>query len=57
MTTLAAAYAEVRQFPQAVAAAQRAVALATSSGNRMLALKCQAELELSVPASRAGRSR
>jgi tetratricopeptide (TPR) repeat protein len=46
MTTLAAAYAEVRQFPQAVAAAQRAVALATSSGNRILALKCQAQLEL-----------
>jgi tetratricopeptide (TPR) repeat protein len=51
MATLAAAYAEAGQFPPAVAAAERAVALARSAGQAILALKCQSQLAL----YRAGR--
>jgi hypothetical protein len=51
MRTLAAAYAEAGRFSQAVAEAELAVAKAKSAGNRILALQCQAQLEL----YRAGR--
>jgi tetratricopeptide (TPR) repeat protein len=49
LETLAAAYAEAGQFPQAVATATEAVA--RSSGQTMLALKIQSQLDL----YRAGR--
>ena len=44
LATLAAAYAEADQFPAAVAAAERAVALAQSSGQTILVLKFQSQL-------------
>ena len=44
--TLAAAYAEAGQFPQAVQAGEQAVHLAVAVGNRELAKQIQARLEL-----------
>jgi protein O-mannosyl-transferase len=44
--TLAAAYAEARQFPKAIETAERAVALATSRGNTVLADKLRSQLKL-----------
>ena len=46
LTTLAAAYAETGQFPQAVATAERALALAKSAGQTILALEVQSQLDL-----------
>jgi hypothetical protein len=51
LDTLAAAYAEARQFPKAVATAEEAVALAKLAGSTSLALDIQSRLEL----YRAGR--
>jgi arylsulfatase A-like enzyme len=51
LDTLAAAYAEARQFPKAVATAEEAVALAKLAGQTSLALEIQSRLEL----YRAGR--
>ena len=48
---LAAAYAETGQFPQAVATAERALALAKSAGQTTLTVQLQSQLDL----YRAGR--
>lgn len=44
--SLAAAYAETGQFPQAVAAAKQALALAQAQANTRLSIKLQAEISL-----------
>ncbi|MBN2292180.1 MAG: sulfatase-like hydrolase/transferase [Pirellulales bacterium] len=46
LDTLAAAYAEAKQFPQAVATAKEAIALAKSAGNTALAKRIESRLEL-----------
>jgi protein O-mannosyl-transferase len=46
MAALAAAYAEARRFPEALAAAQQALGLATNQGNIPLADALQAQIEL-----------
>jgi len=46
LDTLAAAYAEAGEYPQAVENAARALELARASGNVLLAREIQARLEL-----------
>jgi tetratricopeptide (TPR) repeat protein len=46
LETLAAAYAEAGQFPQAVAAAEKAVQIAGAAGQMALAVKIRSELAL-----------
>ena len=46
LDTLAAAYAEAGRFPEAVAAAQQAAAVATARGQKELAAQIQTRLEL-----------
>jgi hypothetical protein len=45
MKTLAAAYAEVGKFPEAIAAIQKADALAASAGQSALRAECKKMLE------------
>ena len=45
-TTLAAAYAEAGQFPEAITTARRAVQLATSRNNGALVAALEAQLKL-----------
>jgi hypothetical protein len=51
LDTLAAAYAEARQFPQAVATAEEALSLVKSAHETILALRIRSHLDL----YRAGR--
>ena len=51
LDTLAAAYAEAGQFPEAVATAEKALSLVKSAHDAILALRIQSHLDL----YRAGR--
>jgi tetratricopeptide (TPR) repeat protein len=55
LTTLAAAYAETGQFPQAVATAERALALAKSARQTNFAVELKSELQSQLDLYRAGR--